>query len=310
MVQLNDARAATASPASRISTNAETRVSSIQARRPDNVALEELFARLGISTEHACTTATSFMCMLVAVENTSTSSPGQNSRYEVFFTPEDDFCGLSEDDLCGISENGDSSSSLVDSHATTMVVVSTGNPYSSPMALTASSNTMVASTGPAFVPSSLAPASPMMAVVASTVAPAAPPAVGLAGTTTALPATPLTPAPVSNNTLVMAVGVTALTAALYALPFIRPPNAPLNAIPPPSHLITPTYGYHVPAANAAAPFYTITCGRDIGIFAGWETASPLVGGVSHFTCCWVASIAEGHSRMAAALAANFAMYLS
>ncbi|EDQ99445.1 uncharacterized protein LACBIDRAFT_316524 [Laccaria bicolor S238N-H82] len=53
MVQLNDARAATASPASRISVNAETRVSSVQARRPDDAALEELFARLGISTEHA-----------------------------------------------------------------------------------------------------------------------------------------------------------------------------------------------------------------------------------------------------------------
>ena len=174
-----------------------------------------------------------------------------------------------EDDLCGSSEDGDSSSSLVDSNGTTMAVASTGNPYGSPMAFTATSNTVVASTGPALVPPSLPSASPMISVVASTAAPTTPPAVGLTGTTTALPASPGVPASVSNTTSVTAVGVTTSTAALYALPFIRPANAPLNAIPPPPHLITPIYGYHVPAPNSAGPFYTITRGRDIGIFAGW-----------------------------------------
>ena len=64
-------------------------------------------------------------------------------------------------------------------------------------------------------------------------------------------------------------------AALYAVPFIWPANAPLNAVSLPVHLITPIYGYHVPAANAAGPFYAITHSHDIGIFAGWQVCHHL-----------------------------------
>jgi len=236
-------------------------------------ALEDLFARMGITTEHARTTATSFMWMLVAVENTSATAPGGSGRYEVFFAPEDDFCGLSDDGDSSFKFLEDESPDLVNSPAATTAVASTGDLYSSPLALTSSSNTLIASSSPALLPSSLPPANTMVAVVAYTGSSAAPPAVALAGTTTALPATPVAPvvAPAlpSNTTTVTPVRVTASTAALYALPFVQPANAPLNAIPPPTHLITPIYGYHVPAPNASGPFYTVTRGRDIGIFASW-----------------------------------------
>ncbi|KIJ90894.1 hypothetical protein K443DRAFT_14855 [Laccaria amethystina LaAM-08-1] len=52
----------------------------VKANRSDDPTLEDLFARMGITNEHARTTATSFI-----------------GRYEVFFAPEDDFCGLSDD---------------------------------------------------------------------------------------------------------------------------------------------------------------------------------------------------------------------
>lgn len=235
-------------------------------------ALANLFARLGITTEHARTTATSFMRMLVAVENTS-AAPGGNSRYEFFFAPEDDLCGLSDDGDSFSKLSEDDLPELVNSPTAATAVASTGNAYRSSPASTASSNTLVASASPAVVPSFPAHANTTVAAVASTVAPNAPPAVALAGTPTALLVSPgapvVAPASASNTTPVLAVGVTTSTAALYAVPFVRPPNAPLNAIPPPPHLITPIYGYHVPAANTAGPFYAVTRGRDIGIFAGW-----------------------------------------
>ena len=200
------------------------------------------------------------MRMLVAVENTSTAAPGGSGHYEVFFAPEDDFCGLSDDGDSSFKFLEDESPDLVNSPAATTAVASTGDLYGSPLALTASS-------------SSIPPANTMVAVVASTGSSAAPPAAALAGTTRALPATPVAPvvAPaLSSDTIsVVPVGVTASTAALYALPFVLPANAPLNAISPPTHLITPIYGYHVPAPNSTGPFYTVTRGRDIGIFAGW-----------------------------------------
>ena len=197
------------------------------------------------------------MRMLVAVENTSTAAPAGSGRYEVFFAPEDDFCKLSDDD--------DSLSKLSDDDLPELV--------NSPTASTASSNTLIASASPALLPSFPGPANSTAGARASTVAPSAPPAVAFAGTARALLVSPVAPvvAPVSarNTTSVLAAGVTASTAALYAVPFVRPANAPLNAVSPPVHLITPIYGYHVPAASAAGPFYAITRGRDIGIFAGW-----------------------------------------
>ena len=235
-------------------------------------ALENLFACLGIRTEHACTTATSFMCMLVTVENTSAASPGGSGRYEVFFAPEDDLCGLSDDgDFSKLSE--DDFPELVNPPTATTAVASSGNTYSSSPASTASSNTLIASPSPALIPSFPARANSTVAAVASTVAPSTPPAVALAGTPMVLPVSPgasvVAPVFASNTTAVLAAGVTASAAALYAVPFVPPPNTPLNAIPPPAHLVTPIYGYHVPAANATGLFYAVTRGCDVGIFAGW-----------------------------------------
>ncbi|KIJ89449.1 hypothetical protein K443DRAFT_16110 [Laccaria amethystina LaAM-08-1] len=111
------------------------------------------------------------------------------------------------------------------------------------------------------------------------------------------------PAPTVVNTAVSPVGAAPLYAAL-------PPNAPSNAVLPPTHLIRVPHGYHVPAANADGPFYVVTRGRNLGIFGGWETVSPLVTGVSHAVYSRVASVAEGHARMNAANVLVFALYLT
>ena len=107
-----------------------------------------------------------------------------------------------------------------------------------------------------------------------------------------------------------------------------PPNAPSNAVLPPTHLISGSHGYHVPAANADGPFYVVARGHNLGIFSGWlvffpsspnftyahvsirETVSPLVTGVSHAVYSRVASVTEGHARMRAANLAMFALYLT
>ncbi|EDR07207.1 uncharacterized protein LACBIDRAFT_299143 [Laccaria bicolor S238N-H82] len=106
--------------------------------------------------------------------------------------------------------------------------------------------------------------------------------------------------------------VNAPTAAPVAVPLYAalPPNPPSNAILPPTHLVMAPCGYHIPAANADGPFYVVTCGRNLGIFSGWETVSPLVTGVSHAVYSRVSSVAEGHARINAANIASFALYLT
>ena len=57
--------------------------------------------------------------------------------------------------------------------------------------------------------------------------------------------------------------------ALYTPGYVLPSNKPANAILPPASLITPIFGYHIPAPNAGGPFFCVSRGRDIGIFCGW-----------------------------------------
>ncbi|EDR01227.1 uncharacterized protein LACBIDRAFT_333469 [Laccaria bicolor S238N-H82] len=123
----------------------------------------------------------------------------------------------------------------------------------------------------------------------------------------------VSPAPIVNAAVAPPVAATvtgttpSVAAPLYAA---VPPNAPSNAVLPPAHLIVAPHGYHVPAANTDGPFYVVARGRNIGIFSGWETVSPLVTGVSHAVYSRVASIAEGHARINAANNAAFAVYLT
>ena len=57
--------------------------------------------------------------------------------------------------------------------------------------------------------------------------------------------------------------------ALYTPGYVLPSNKPANAILPPASLITPIFGYHIPAPNTGGPFFCVSHGRDIGIFCGW-----------------------------------------
>ncbi|EDR07414.1 uncharacterized protein LACBIDRAFT_327889 [Laccaria bicolor S238N-H82] len=93
---------------------------------------------------------------------------------------------------------------------------------------------------------------------------------------------PIAAAPNAISPAANAIGLPVLYAPGYALP----PSRPDNAILPPGNLITAIYGYHIPPPNAGSPFF---CG-------------------SHFTSR--DHVTEGHRRMAAALTANFALYLT
>ncbi|EDR07550.1 uncharacterized protein LACBIDRAFT_298581 [Laccaria bicolor S238N-H82] len=117
---------------------------------------------------------------------------------------------------------------------------------------------------------------------------------------------PIAAAPNAISPATNAIGLPVLYAPGYALH----PSRPDNAILPPGNLITAIYGYHIPPPNAGSPFFCVSRGRDIGIFCGWEVTSPLVIGVSCSSFSRVASVMEGHRRMAAALTTNFALYLT
>ncbi|EDQ98986.1 uncharacterized protein LACBIDRAFT_335491 [Laccaria bicolor S238N-H82] len=114
-------------------------------------------------------------------------------------------------------------------------------------------------------------------------------------------ASPNLAAPTANAVGVQAAVVAGATPVAAPLYNTLPVNAPANATLPPAHLHALPYGYHVPAANAEGPFYVVTCGRNVGVFNGWENTSPLVTGVSHAVFSRVASMAEGHARMNAAI---------
>ena len=56
---------------------------------------------------------------------------------------------------------------------------------------------------------------------------------------------------------------------LYTPGYVLPSNKPDNAILLPASLITPIFGYHIPAPNTGGPFFCVSRGQDIGIFCGW-----------------------------------------
>lgn len=84
--------------------------------------------------------------------------------------------------------------------------------------------------------------------------------------------------------------------------------------------------YQVPASTEVGPFYVVTRGLQVGIFAGWcgflmfnlsnhsqlrsrGNTSPLVTGVSNAVFSRVASVHEGHNRMRQAIASGFVKQL-
>ncbi|KIJ92407.1 hypothetical protein K443DRAFT_13626 [Laccaria amethystina LaAM-08-1] len=162
----------------------------------------------------------------------------------------------------------------------------------------------------------LRPASPADSVASSATsatANCAAPVASATGTASAgTPDAANTTAPVAaiTATLPPTGSLTTSTAFLYSPNYVLPSNAPKNAILPPPSLVTPIYGYHVPGPNESGPYYMASRGRNIGIFSGWEILSPFVTGVSHSAYSKVSSIQEGHTRVAAAINAGFATYLT
>ncbi|EDR10032.1 uncharacterized protein LACBIDRAFT_317933 [Laccaria bicolor S238N-H82] len=67
--------------------------------------------------------------------------------------------------------------------------------------------------------------------------------------------------------------------------------------------------YHIPASTEAGPFYMVTRGLEIGIFAGWGNTSQLVTGISNAVFSRVPSVHEGHIRMQQAIASGFVKQL-
>ncbi|EDR11625.1 uncharacterized protein LACBIDRAFT_314031 [Laccaria bicolor S238N-H82] len=123
------------------------------------------------------------------------------------------------------------------------------------------------------------------------------------------PATLAAATPVLAPVVTMATAVPTLTTntvtapnpvtTVVAMPIIATP-----IVAAPTLTTAPAVNYHLPAAGAAGPFYCITRGRDIGVFAGWEHVSPLVIGVSRAVFGRVDSIQEGQNRMDAAVNAG------
>ena len=86
------------------------------------------------------------------------------------------------------------------------------------------------------------------------------------------PVLPATPGVTNAAVAPLVAATVAPTAPPVAVPLYAalPPNAPSNAILPPTHLMMAPRGYHIPAANADGPFYVVTRGRNLGIFSGWS----------------------------------------
>ena len=84
--------------------------------------------------------------------------------------------------------------------------------------------------------------------------------------------------------------------------------------------------YQVPASTEVSPFYVVTHGLQVGIFAGWcgflmfnlsnhsqlcsrGNTSPLITGISNAVFSRVVSVHEGHNRMRQAIASGFVKQL-
>ncbi|KAL0958880.1 hypothetical protein HGRIS_014196 [Hohenbuehelia grisea] len=73
---------------------------------------------------------------------------------------------------------------------------------------------------------------------------------------------------------------------------------------PPNAIGQITFPYHVPNPTEVGPYYIVTRGRDIGIFAGSDASTAMVSGVPHATQRGVPSVEDGHRAMFAAMLAG------
>ncbi|KAF7431000.1 hypothetical protein PC9H_006715 [Pleurotus ostreatus] len=98
-------------------------------------------------------------------------------------------------------------------------------------------------------------------------------------------------------------------APAVAPPAVAPPAAPAVGTGPPAGFTTPWvvpigYAFHLPNPDDEGPFYMITRGREVGIFAGWDITSPLVTGVPGAVFRAVPSIAAAQTRMVSVIASG------
>ncbi|KIJ91086.1 hypothetical protein K443DRAFT_135564 [Laccaria amethystina LaAM-08-1] len=146
---------------------------------------------------------------------------------------------------------------------------------------------------PIATPAADAPAADVPVAVPPAAAPVVTPAMAgriLAPIATGAAAAPATSVLAPNVTLTTARPT--LVAPVVATPIVGTPTAVA-----PTSTTAPVVNYHLPAAGATGPYYCITRGRDIGVYAGWEHVSPLVIGVSRAVFGRVDSIQEGRNRM-------------
>ncbi|KAH7919290.1 hypothetical protein BV22DRAFT_1133938 [Leucogyrophana mollusca] len=150
--------------------------------------------------------------------------------------------------------------------------VASGSPDPPSLEATSSlASTVVATPAPA-IPT--VPAPPSNPSTAPTPGPAA--AVPSSPATAAIP-----PSPLSDDSSPFVYG----TGAILFAPDIQAPSV--------WHQRYNGFDYEVPRPNSKGPFYCVTKGTRLGIFAGWQTTSPLMTGISHAVHSRVDTIAEG-----------------
>ncbi|EDR06989.1 uncharacterized protein LACBIDRAFT_299466 [Laccaria bicolor S238N-H82] len=294
---------------------------------PASLAIDELFARLDIGPRSARTILRALLRTVYSDIPTPVPVPDfHGDAWEVlgFGASDPNYTHTSDDEDILVFDPTISPNAS----ATTLCPTSPADPGNGVLSIAIDSASATAArvvplaTAPTASTTALTPADVLAPVgLRVLVATPAAPVVSLTPTTannvtsTAGPASAATPDAASTTAPAVAImaptgALTTSTAALYAPNYVLPYNAPKNAILPPPSLVTPIYGYHVPGLNESGPFYMASRGRNIGIFSGWEILSPFVTGVSHSAYSKVSSIQEGHTRMAAAINAGFALYLT
>ncbi|EDQ98759.1 uncharacterized protein LACBIDRAFT_296763 [Laccaria bicolor S238N-H82] len=290
---------------------------------PASLAIDELFARLDIGPQ----TARTILRALLTTAYSDTPAPVSDFRgdaLEVLGFGASDPNYASDDEEIVVVDPTTSPAASPTSSATLRPA--------SPADLVNSIRSIATDSAPAVAPVVVAPVASAVALASADVLASVDLSVPAATHAAARPAAPVpssaitatanNAAPVASATDTASAAtpnatnspplgtLTASTALLYLPNYVLPYNAPKNAILPPPSLVTPVYGYHVPGPNESGPFYMASRGRNIGIFSGWEILSPFVTGVSHSAFSKVSGIQEGHARMAVAINAGFATYLT
>ncbi|PBK72083.1 hypothetical protein ARMSODRAFT_972772 [Armillaria solidipes] len=98
---------------------------------------------------------------------------------------------------------------------------------------------------------------------------------------------------------------TALIGAILATVSTDAPASPAPAPAAPASAavvsVGANYEYHTPLPGEAGPFYVVSRGREVGVFAGWEDTSPLITGVSGAVYCSASSYIDAITRIENAL---------